>query len=148
MKTKKKNCKGGCKGGYRRYSKTCSKRKSCSSKQRGGAMCSTGLCGVGAAKISSLLAAGTFGGYKVFSMGSSMKTKKKGKKNKLTRHQKFKYIDNSGRKIDFVIRQKDKKITIKNGKKKTEKIYKTMKSATNRYERKLKECVKKGFDKC
>lgn len=143
MKTKKKSCR---RGGRRGGCKTCSKRKGCTSKQRGGAMCATGLCGVTAAKIGSFVAAGGFTGYKLFSMGSSMKTKN-GKKKKISRHQRFKYTDNSGEEVDFEIRQKDKKITIKNGKKKTEKTYKKLKSAINRYDRKIKECIKKGFDK-
>lgn len=138
MKTKKKS--------YRRRG-SCGRRKEYTSKQRGGAMCATGLCGVTAGKIGSLVAAGGFTGYKLFSMGGTIKTKN-GKKKKISRHQRFKYIDNSGKEIDFEIRQKDKKITIKNGKKKTEKTYKKLQSATNRYDRKIKECIKKGFDKC
>ena len=46
---------------------------------------------------------------------------KNGKKKKISRNQRFKYIDNSGVEVDFEIRQKDKKIIIKNGKKKIEK---------------------------
>lgn len=149
MKTKKKSCRRGNQKRSRSGCKKSCRKKKCWSKQSGGAMCATGLCGVTAGKIGSLIAAGGLTGYKVFSMGSSIKTKKgKGKKNKLFRHQKFKYIDNSGKEIDFEIRQQNKKIIIKNGKKKIEKIYKQIKSATNRYNRKIKECEKKGFDKC
>ena len=146
MKTKKKSCRRGGSCG-RRGGKTCSKRKGCTSKQSGGAMCAAGLCGVTAGKMGTFMAASGLTGYKLFSMGGSIKTKN-GKKKKLSRHQRFKYIDNSGKEVDFEIRQKDKKITIKNGKKKTEKTYKKLKSAINRYDRKIKECIKKGFDKC
>jgi len=149
MKTKKKSCRRrtGCKRtGCKR---TGCKRTGCKTNQVGGAIaCASGLCGASIAKMGSFLAAGSIGGYKVLSMRTSMKTKKKGKKNKLSRHQRFKYIDNSGKEIDFEIRQNDKKITIKNGKKKINKTYKKLQSATNRYDRKIKECMKKGFDKC
>lgn len=144
MKTKKKSCRRrtGCKG------RSC-KRGSSKSKQVGGGMiCASGLCGASMAKMGSLLAAGSFGGYKILSSKVSMKTKKKGKKNNIVRHQSFKYEDNTGKEIDFDIKQKNKTITIKDGKKTINKTYKKLQSATNRYDRKIKECLEKGFDKC
>ena len=111
-------------------------------------MCATGLCGASIAKIGSVIAAGSLGGYKVMSMKSNISTSKKGKRKNITRNQKFTYKDSKGEEIDFEIKQKNKKITIKNGKKVINKTYKQLKSATNRYEKKIKECLKKGFNKC
>ena len=145
MKTKKRSYKRGKGCGSKRGKG----KNGCESKQVGGAaMCATGLCGASMAKMSSLLAAGSFGGYKILSSKVSMRSRKKGKKNNIVRHQSFRYEDNTGEEIDFDIKQKNKKITIKDGKKTINKTYKKLQSATNRYDRKIKACLEKGFDKC
>ena len=112
-------------------------------------MCLTGACGAGAVKIGSLVmgSLGTYGSYKILSK------KKKGRSSKnVHRSQKFKYEDSGGNLVNFSIKQKNKKVDIithKKGKKSEgKKNYKTIKQATNAYNKKIKECIKKGFDKC
>ena len=120
--------------------------------QRGGAACLTGVCAagassIGATKVGAALVS-SFGSYKLLSSTSSSKTKKKGGRKQIKRHQKFVYSDSDGKDVNFEIKQNNKKITIKNGPKVTHKTYKALKSASSRYHNKIRECMKKGFDKC
>ena len=172
MKTKRKTpCKIKQRGGRsgRKNGSSCKKKscrtKSCRNKscgsssyrkdQSGGGVCMTGLCAAGASslgatKVGAALVS-SFGSYKLLSSrssGSSSKTKKRGSKKQIKRHQKFVYSDSDGKDINFEIKQNNKKITIKNGSKITHKTYKGVKSASSRYNKKIRECIKKGFDKC
>jgi len=153
MKTKRKApCKIKQRGGKktpRRSKRSCKSRKR---EQSGGAVCLTGLCtagasALGASKVGAVLVS-SFGSYKLLSSRSSTKTKKRGDRKKIKRYQKFVYSDSHGKDLNFEIKQDNKKITIKNGSKMTHKTYKVLKSASSRYHNKIKECVKKGFDKC
>lgn len=128
-------------------------RKSCKSsysrQQSGGAMCLTGACGAGAMKIGSLVmgSLGTYGSYKILSKKKNGRTSKN-----VHRSQKFKYEDSNGKTVNFSIKQKNKKVDIithKQGKKsEKKKNYKTIQQATNAYNKKIRECIKKGFNKC
>ena len=137
--------------GTKRGRRSC--RRSCRRSRRvnqggGGAVCLTGACGAGALKIGSIImgSLGTLGSYKILS-------KKKGRSiKKIRRSQQFKYEDNSKNVINFTIKQKNKNVTIithKKGKKsEKKKNYKTIKQATNAYDKKITDCIKKGFNKC
>jgi hypothetical protein len=141
--------------GTKRGRRTCRKIRSRRSDRRvnqggGGAVCLTGACGAGALKIGSIVmgSLGTFGSYKILS-----KKKKKGRSIKnIRRSQQFKYEDNRRNVVNFTIKQKNKKvdvITHKKGKKsEKKKNYKTIKQATNAYNKKIKDCIQKGFNKC
>ena len=152
MKTKRKApCKIKQRGGKktpRRSNRSC---KSRTRVQSGGAMCLTGLCAagastLGASKVGAALVS-SIGSYKLLSSKSSTKTKKGGRK-KIKRYQKFVYSDSNGKDVNFEIKQNNKKITIKNGDKLRHKTYKGLKNASSRYHNKIRECIKKGFDKC
>lgn len=123
-------------------------RRSLRVNQGGGAVCLTGACGAGALKMGSIImgSLGTLGSYKILS-------KKKGRSIKnIRRSQQFKYEDNSKNIVNFTIKQKNKNVTIithKKGKKsEKKKNYKTIKQATNAYDKKITDCINKGFNKC
>ena len=126
----------------RRDSKKCGKKLT----QRGGAaVCATGMCSAGLAKVGTVIMS-SIGSYKVL---SNMRGKsKKSKKQNLFRKQRFVYKDNEGKSIYFTIKQKNNKVHVQNGKKKTNKTYSSIKKATREYDKKLKSCMKKNFKKC
>ena len=149
----KRRC--GSKRGRRSYRKIRSScRRSCRRSRRvnqgGGAVCLTGACGAGALKMGSIImgSLGTLGSYKIL----SKKNKKTRSIKNIHRTQQFKYEDNSKNVVNFTIKQKNKNVTIithKKGKKsEKKKNYKTIKQATNAYDKKITDCIKKGFNKC
>lgn len=112
--------------------------------QRGGAaVCATGMCGAGLAKVGTVIMS-SIGSYKVL---SNMKGKSKKKRN-VYRTQKLFYKDTEGRKKYFTIKQTNNKLHIKNGKKITDKKYSSIKKATQAYDKKLKTCIQRKFKKC
>lgn len=149
MKTKRCGKKNRTK---RRYSKSCSKTYSrrCGKKlsQRGGAaVCATGMCSAGLAKMGTVIMS-SIGSYKVLSNMRSHNKSKKHKKQNIFRKQRFVYKDNEGKNIYFTIKQKNNKVHIQEGKKKKNKTYSSIKQATKEYDKKLKSCFKKKFKKC
>lgn len=145
MKTKRCGKKNRTK---RRYSKTCSKKCGRKLTQRGGAaVCATGMCGAGLAKMGTVIAS-SIGSYKILSNMRGRSKSKKNKKQNIFRKQRFVYQDNKGKDIYFTIKQKNNKVHVQNGKKKTNKTYSSVKKATSWYDNKIKSCMKKNFKKC